>query len=243
MTRTLTLVLLCAITIVGCSEQPDVVETPVPGGSAADLAAAGAAETNTSEENTTAEDPATAEPKSEDPATEEPMTEEPATKETPEGAAGQTAITPQNTKIEFVGVHTGDKPDPRSGSFGTFSGKADVNDTGLTSLSVEIDTTSIQTDVEKLTNHLKSPDFFDVREHPKASFRSTAIEASDNGVKITGDLTLHGKTQSITFPATVSTANGFSLKAGFSIDRSQFGMEFGLDKISKDVAMTVTVGG
>lgn len=158
-------------------------------------------------------------------------------------AEGDIPLTPENTRIQFVGTHAGDKPDPRTGTFGKFAGTAKVAGGALTTVSVEIETASLSTEIPKLTDHLKSPDFFEVRQHPKATFQSTGIEdAGDGTVKITGDLTLRGITRSISFPATVSTADGLSLKAEFTVDRTDFGMNYGVDKVEKPVAMTVTVG-
>jgi polyisoprenoid-binding protein YceI len=159
---------------------------------------------------------------------------------------GTVAISPENTKIQFVGTHAGDKPDPRTCGFGKFSGQAEVDAQSqkLKSLNVEIDTTSIFTEFAKLTDHLKSPDFFEVREYPTAKFESTSIEQSAEGkATITGNLTLHGVTKEITFPATVTvTDEGLTLKSEFTIDRSEFGMTFSPDKVNNDVAMTVVVG-
>jgi polyisoprenoid-binding protein YceI len=156
--------------------------------------------------------------------------------------AADVALTPQNTKIQFVCAHAGDKPDPRTGHFAAFTGTAAVDGSTLKSITVDIDTKSITTEFEKLTGHLKSPDFFDVNEHPKAKFVSKTITAKPDGkVEITGDLTLHGVTKSITFPATVSTASGLTLTSEFKLDRTQFGMNFATDKVEKDVTMTVTI--
>lgn len=159
------------------------------------------------------------------------------------GESKEVALSPENTKIQFVGNHTGDDPKPRTGTFSKFKGKATINQGQLKSLNVDIETSSLTTDIEKLTNHLKSPDFFDVREHPKATFQSTAIEVEgDQQVKITGDLTLLGVIKSVSFPATVSIEDDLSLKGDFKIDRTQFGMDYGTDNVEKDVEMTVTVG-
>src|SRR5262245_8674291 len=72
---------------------------------------------------------------------------------------GMAALTPQNTKIQFVCAHVGAKPDPRKGGFGKFAGKAQVEGKSLKSVLLDIDTTSLFTDFDMLTNHLKSPDF------------------------------------------------------------------------------------
>lgn len=164
--------------------------------------------------------------------------------ETTAAEAGGIAITPENTTIQFVGTHADpEKPDPRTGRFKKFDGTAVVDGSALKSVTVEIDTLSLTTDIEKLTGHLKSPDFFNVNEHPTATFTSTAIEPGEGAVTITGDLTLLGQTKSISFPANVSTDDGLKLNAEFEIDRTEFGMDFGPDKILKEVQMTITVGG
>lgn len=155
----------------------------------------------------------------------------------------QIALTPENTTIQFVGLHADPaKPAPRTGKFNEFSGAITTLDSELKAIKVEIDTASLTTEIEKLTNHLKSADFFNVNEHPKATFTSTKIEPAGEGqVKVTGDLTLLGKTQSITFPATVDTDETFSLQAEFKIDRTQFGMDYGTDSVLKEVDMTIAV--
>jgi polyisoprenoid-binding protein YceI len=155
----------------------------------------------------------------------------------------QISLSPENTLIQFVGVHVDPaKPDPRTGKFNKFNGKITALDNQIKSISADIDTASLSTDIELLTNHLKGTDFFNVNEHPVAKFASTRIEpAGDGRLKVTGDLTLLGKTQSISFPATVSFAEPFSLQADFKIDRTQFGMDYGTDRVLKDVEMTIAV--
>ena len=154
------------------------------------------------------------------------------------------ALTEANTKIEFIGVHVGEKPDPRKGGFAKLAGTATLDGGTLKSVTVELDTNSLTTELPPLTTHLKSPDFFDVKQHPTARFESTSIEAAADGkVNVTGNLTLLGITRPITMAATVSTEDGLKLTAGFSIDRTEFGMTFGEDKVEKTVAMTVAIGG
>jgi polyisoprenoid-binding protein YceI len=161
-------------------------------------------------------------------------------------SGGTATLSPQNTSIRFVGVHTGDKPDPRTGGFAKFSGKVTVDPatSAIKSISTDIDTTSLYTSIPKLTDHLRTADFFEVREYPSAKFVSTKVAAGKAGaVQVTGNLTLHGVTKEISFPATVEvTDKGLTLTSEFTIDRSQFGMNYGLDKVDKNVAMTVVVG-
>jgi len=138
----------------------------------------------------------------------------------------QLPITPENTKIEFVGAKV---TRSHEGGFTKFAGAVDVRDPLEDSvIEITIETASLYADRDKLTKHLKSPDFFDVAKYPSAKFRSTKITKTGAGHMITGDLTLHGQTKSITFPATFSQGadGGISGTAGFAIDRQDFGITY-----------------
>ena len=158
------------------------------------------------------------------------------------------ALTPENTKIEFVGTHVGAKPDPRTGTFTKFAGEAKVDRAKgtLQSASVEIQTDSLTTSIPKLTNHLKSPDFFDTREHPTARFESTRIAAADGEGRqtVTGKLTLLGKTNEVSFPVKVDVGErGLALSGTLTIDRTEFGMDKLQEGVKKEVEINVTIGG
>ena len=113
-----------------------------------------------------------------------------------------------------------------------------------TAIVLDIETESIWTEFDNLTDHLKTPDFFNVREFPKCTFKTTKIEPSEDGMcTVTGDLTILGNTKSITFPAEVSMEDDeLKLKAEFDIDRTEFGMNYGEDSIEKEVTMTFMIG-
>jgi polyisoprenoid-binding protein YceI len=157
-------------------------------------------------------------------------------------------LTPLNSKIEFIGTHFGDRPDPRTGGFERFSGEIQVDSAAGApkSITVEIETDSLWTQISKLTTHLKSVDFFEVRQYPSASFQSTSITAADAGsgeYLVTGNLTLHGVTKEIRFPAMVSlSGDGFVLRASFTIDRTEFEIAYDPGRVDADVSLTVVVG-
>jgi len=135
------------------------------------------------------------------------------------------AINPSNSKIEFVGAKvTASHP----GGFADFVGRIDLGDPIEKSrIEVTIQTASLYADKEKLTKHLKSRDFFDVAEFPTATFRSVEITKAGAGHTIAGDLTLHGITKRISFPATVSaTGSEVSASAEFSINRQDYGISY-----------------
>ena len=91
---------------------------------------------------------------------------------------------------------------------------------------------SVWTDTEKLTGHLKSADFFDASKFPKSTFESTEIKAGSSDAKakdathtVTGNLTLHGVTRSIEFPAKIVVSpDSASLDSEFFINRKDFGI-------------------
>jgi len=153
---------------------------------------------------------------------------------------------PINSRISFVGVHVGDDPKPRLGGFSQFQGYAVVDPAKNTveSLVYDIDVDSVWTQFEKLTGHLKAADFFDTQNFPTARFASTKIEATSPGqCTITGNLTLHGATKPVSFPATYRLENGgLVLKAKFSLDRSLFGMDQMLSGVDKLVEVEIVVG-
>jgi len=116
-----------------------------------------------------------------------------------------------------------------TGGFAQFSGTITLAGEDLTQSVIEstIDMTSVHTDADNLTKHLMSADFFEVETYPEASFVSTGITKGDTGYLVTGDFTLHGVTKSITFPATLSLADGkIMASAEFDINRKDFGIVY-----------------
>ncbi|TXG39280.1 YceI family protein [Seonamhaeicola maritimus] len=95
----------------------------------------------------------------------------------------------------------------------------------------EIDMTTISaTDLEgnwksKLDGHLKSDDFFGVETFPTAKLVFTSVEASGkNAYKVTGDLTIKGKTNPVVFTISVY---GNKANASIKIDRSKYDVRYG----------------
>ncbi len=151
-------------------------------------------------------------------------------------------LTGGNTTIEFTGTKKDGKHD---GGFKKLAGTATVSgiDATTTKIDVTIETDSLWSDDAKLTGHLKSPDFFDVKTNPTAKFVATKVENGKvEGHIITGNLTINGKTKSITFKAKITATEGkLAIVAIFEIDRTDFGMTFGEGKIDKKVAIRLKV--
>ena len=118
------------------------------------------------------------------------------------------------------------------GAFKTFGGAITLVDgkAEASKVEIDIDTTSITTDKDRLIAHLKSPEFFDVEKYPTAKFSSTAItpggtDGATHTVK--GNLTLHGVTKEITFPATITVGEKeVTAKSRFSLNRKDFGIVY-----------------
>ena len=150
-------------------------------------------------------------------------------------------LTGSNTKVEFVGTKPGGK---HTGGFAKLEGKATVEGTEPASLKIDvtIETDSLYSDDPKLTAHLKAPDFFSVKDFPKAAFKSTKVEKTATGYAVAGDLTLMGKTKGVTMPATVAaTGDTLTLTSEFKINKTDWGMTYGKGKIDDEVTLKVTV--
>ena len=182
--------------------------------------------------------------------TSKAVTSDPARQASPQTAAagGQKyVITPQNSKIEFIGSKvTGS----HNGSFEQFNGEIHHVDNDLTKghVNITINMSSVKTDTAKLTEHLKTPDFFDVAKFPQAQFVSTEIKpGGEKGAShtISGNLTLHGVTKAISFPATIAVSpDTATVDSNFAINRKDFGVNFAGasdDLIRDDVVLKFTI--
>lgn len=130
-----------------------------------------------------------------------------------------------DSTIGFVGSKvTGS----HEGGFKEFEG-AIVTADGKPAVGTEIviQMASTWSDNGRLTGHLKSPDFFNVDEHPESRFTITAVEPADVGYNVTANLDLHGVTKSISFPATITVSDdSVTVTAEFAINREDFGINY-----------------
>lgn len=74
----------------------------------------------------------------------------------------------------------------------------DDKDVTKSKVDVTLDAATVDTGNAKRDEHLKSPDFFDIKKYPSIKFVSTKVEkAGDGNLKVTGDLTIRDKTKSV----------------------------------------------
>jgi polyisoprenoid-binding protein YceI len=132
---------------------------------------------------------------------------------------------------------------------GTFN--IDAAKPEASSIDVTIDADSLSTANGKRDGHLKSGDFFSVKEFPKATFKSKSFKKAGEGkYEVTGDLTIRGQTKpmTVTVEDTGRAAGQKGEVAGvrsiFTFKRSEFGMNFMMGKgLADDVEMIVSLEG
>lgn len=149
-----------------------------------------------------------------------------------EAEGDKLAIDGESSKIGWTGTKTAGKHD---GGFNDFDGTITVNDGKVTQVDVTIQVESMWTDEDdadpdedQLKTHLLSDDFFGAEEFPTARFVSTEIvEGGSKSHTVTGNLTLRGKTRSVTFPADIEVADDMvTAEAEFKIDRMEWDVEY-----------------
>jgi len=120
-----------------------------------------------------------------------------------------------------------------SGQFTKFEATAEAEDDNFdnASFSFSADVDSVNTNNTDRDGHLKSADFFDAAQFPALTFKSTAVANDGGDLKVTGDLTVHGVTKSVTLDAEfggIQKDPWGNIKSGFSvtgkINRKDFGL-------------------
>src|SRR5262245_38788397 len=162
-------------------------------------------------------------------------------------AADTYQVDPVHSSISFMISHQGISN--IHGRFNDFSGKITIDqaDPGKSSFALTIPVESIDTNNVKRDEHLRAPDYFNVKQFPTMSFQSTKVKAVDGGFDVTGDLTLHGVTRPISLTLkggdkVVEFPKGMrriGLVATFSIRRSDFGMTVEPKALGDEVPISV----
>jgi polyisoprenoid-binding protein YceI len=119
-----------------------------------------------------------------------------------------------------------------NGQFNTWSGTivADPQSLAGGSVSVDIQTASIDTNNERRDGHLRSADFFDAPNHPTITFRSTRVTANGRDIQVHGNLTMRGVTRPVVLEGRMTEVAGApgSRRIGFEaqtqIDRTDYGV-------------------
>lgn len=138
-----------------------------------------------------------------------------------------------------------------SASFGNVEGTLvyDAADVARSSVEVTLPLSGLEGFSAKFNEHLRSADFFDAAKFPKATFKSTKVEAAGEGkLKVTGDLTVKDITRPVVLDVTLNKAADHPMtKAptiGFdattTLSRTEFGVGNYAPAVSDEVDLRIT---
>ena len=138
-------------------------------------------------------------------------------------------VNTEKSNVEWLGKKIGGQ---HEGNIQIKSGSLELKGDKIAAGNFVVDMTSItNTDLkdesynQKLVGHLKSDDFFGVEAFPTANFVVTKSSDFSNGTAtLTGDLTIKGNTESISFDVAKA---GSAYTAIIEIDRSKFDVRYG----------------
>lgn len=167
-----------------------------------------------------------------------------------QAVADEFVLDDQHTSVVFAVNHLGYSY--CYGMFGKYSGKFSFDPKAVSSSQFEftIDAASLDTKSEKRDEHLRGPDFFNVKQFPEINFKSKSVKVEDKALQITGTLTMHGVSQEVVLPLTymgTGPAPDQKVHAGFAgrmvIKRSEFDMKTYLPNIGDDVTLLISFEG
>lgn len=166
----------------------------------------------------------------------------------PEVRSGAYQLDKSHAKIHWTVSHFGFSD--YTGEFTDFDARLslDAAQPERSRLTVTVATGSVATHDDALDAHLKNADFFDVANHPTATFASTAIRRTGaNTADVTGDVTLLGRTRPLTLAVTFNRAGDNMAgiyTAGFSatgtLKRSDYGMTYALPGLGDEIALRIS---
>ncbi len=167
-------------------------------------------------------------------------------------AADNYTVDAAHTSVSFKISHLG--LSWTHGRFNDVSGSFVVDaDPAKSSFTLNIKPESIDTGNRQRDDHLRSPDFLNVKQFPALSFKSTAVTAAeksaDGGYVVTGDFTMHGVTKSIKFNLTGGKTAEFppgTKRTGYSTDLVLKRTDFGVGAagpIGDDVHISISFEG
>ena len=159
------------------------------------------------------------------------------------------SVNAQKSKVNWIGSK---KSDFHPGYFPVKSGSIQTEAGKLVGGSFVIDVAGLKVTDEagaKLEGHLSSADFFDVAKFGQATFTITSVKYTvGDKATITGDLSLKGVKAPITFEAIIRSADetgdkGFFAEAFFPLDRTIFGINYGVGMVDTQVQLAVHLYG
>jgi len=141
--------------------------------------------------------------------------------------AGQWVLDPRKSSIRLKSKSMWGLV-PVNGVFREVRGDGTVSQDGKVSGMVTVGAASIETKNAKRDKHLRSADFFDTANNPDITFTADGIGPSDQGVTVTGALTVRDRTRPLSFDAAASLQGDDEiwLDAQTHINRADFGLDW-----------------
>jgi polyisoprenoid-binding protein YceI len=129
------------------------------------------------------------------------------------------------------------------------TGTVTVDDEGVPSFAVEVKAVNVETNNDKRDDHLKSADFFDVKQFPTLSFKSTSgKKIDDTTFEITGDFTIKDVTKPLTVTMkkvgeadTKMAGYRAGYETSFKIKRSEYNMPTMIGPVGDEVTIHVAI--
>lgn len=162
--------------------------------------------------------------------------------------AGTYQVDPAHTQVAWEVNHMGISM--LEGMFGASAGSLtiDPKKPAATKVDITFNVDELSVTSAAFAKHLKSPDFFDVAQHPTARFVSTAVTPRGTGAAtMTGNLTIKGVTKPVTLDVSfvgaganpMSKKMNVGFKAKARIKRSDFGLGMAVPIVSDEVQLHI----
>ncbi len=157
--------------------------------------------------------------------------------------AADYVIDPAHSSVNFTAGHLGISK--TVGRFNTFEGTfSDDASTGQATITIQAD--SIDTNHSDRDKHLRSPDFFDVKQYPTLTFKTSSF----TGDSLVGELTMHGKTHPVTLALTIvgegdDPWGGYrkGYEATATINRSDWGITYFIPGVPDEIEIEIQIEG
>jgi polyisoprenoid-binding protein YceI len=154
-------------------------------------------------------------------------------------------IDPAHTFVVFEATHLG-----IGKAYGMFRKTTGSYDPDAGKLDVTIDANSVYSANKKRDDHLRGPDFFNAKQFPTITFKSTEVKTAGDQIKIMGNLTMKGTTKPVEL-VMKKVGEGKdpwgNFRTGYegslTVNRMDFGIDYMPEGLSKDITLRLAVEG
>jgi len=163
-------------------------------------------------------------------------------------AAGNYTIDQGHTFITFSVNHLGFSE--LQGRFNSFEGSMQYVPNGASSVEITIDAASVDSNHQKRDDHLRGPDFFNVKQFPEIKYSSTKVHYSASGepTRVDGKFSLHGVSKPVSLdvsPVGAGSDPWGGYRTGYNastiIKRSDYGMNYMSGGIGDEITIRLYV--